>query len=195
MKIGIDIDGVLTDLSTFYLDYGAKVIFENKKGNILDANEYELNDILDLGNISIEEIWNTYDKFYTKERYTREFASEVLQRLKEDGHKIHIITARDPTYEQGEKWTIDWLEENNIPYDNLEFTSNKYENCLDNKIDLMIEDDVENIEKISTIIPVICFDNRYNQECKGENITRCYSWYDIYSKIKNKFTREEKRCQ
>ena len=26
-------------------------------------------------------------------------------------------------------------------------------------------------------------DARYNQECKGKNIYRCYSWYDIYAKI------------
>jgi len=48
----------------------------------------------------------------------------------------------------------------------------------------MIEDTVNNIVSISKIIPVICFDTRYNQNCQGDNITRCYSWYDIYSKIK-----------
>ena len=47
----------------------------------------------------------------------------------------------------------------------------------------MIEDKVENINNISKNIPVICFNARYNKECNGENIYRCYSWYDIYKKI------------
>ena len=42
---------------------------------------------------------------------------------------------------------------------------------------------VDNINKISTKIPVICFHAGYNKNCIGNNIIRCYSWYDIYSKI------------
>ena len=41
----------------------------------------------------------------------------------------------------------------------------------------------DNINKISTRIPVICFHAGYNKNCIGDNIIRCYSWYDIYSKI------------
>ena len=48
----------------------------------------------------------------------------------------------------------------------------------------MIDDKVENINEISKHIPVICFNAGYNKECKGKNIYRAYSWYDVYSKIK-----------
>jgi len=183
MRIGIDIDGVITDISRYYLDYGAKIIFENGSGKILDANGSEVTDILDLGNMSIDELWQKYDKFYTKEKYTREFAPEVIDRLSKDGHEIHIITARNPDYNNSRAWTLEWLKDSNIKYDYLEFTENKLEYCKNNRINLMIEDDVKQIEKISKLIPVICFDNRYNQGIEGINITRCYSWYDIYSKI------------
>ena len=30
-----------------------------------------------------------------------------------------------------------------------------------------------------------CDNNNDNKECNGKNIYRCYSWYDIYNKIKN----------
>lgn len=43
----------------------------------------------------------------------------------------------------------------------------------------MIEDKPENIEDISKEIPVIVYDCSYNK-----NVIRCYSWYDIYEKIK-----------
>ena len=48
----------------------------------------------------------------------------------------------------------------------------------------MIEDKPANIENISILIPVICFHAGYNKNCIGNNIIRCYSWYDIYAKIK-----------
>lgn len=59
----------------------------------------------------------------------------------------------------------------------------KTEICLEYNIDVMIEDKVDNINKISSRIPVICFHAGYNKNCIGDNIIRCYSWYDIYSKI------------
>jgi len=47
----------------------------------------------------------------------------------------------------------------------------------------MIEDNPKNIKAISKIIPVFCYNSRSNIECKGKNIIRCYSWYDIYNKL------------
>ena len=46
----------------------------------------------------------------------------------------------------------------------------------------MIKDKVENINNIYKTIPIICFHIEYNKQCVGQNIIRCYSWYDIYSK-------------
>lgn len=184
MRIGIDIDGVLTDISKFYLDYGAKFAFENNIEPIIaDPNEYEIEEILDLEKGAHKEFWEKYDEFYTKKIYTREFAAEVIDKLKSNGNEIHIITARNPKEEQSETWTSDWLDDNNIHYDNLVFTDKKVEYCREKNIDLVIEDNVNNVLALSKIIPVICLDNRYNKECEGKNITRCYSWYDIYSKI------------
>lgn len=188
MKIGIDIDGVLTDISRFYLDYGAKYAFENNIDKIAEPNGYEIEEILDLGKDAHIEFWKKYDEFYTKKIYTREFAAEVIAKLKNDNHEIHLITARKI---KEEAWTKDWLKENNIYYDVLTFAEEKVDYCKNHNIDIMIEDNTNNILTISKLIPVICVDNRYNQDCEGDNITRCYSWYDIYSKIKIISNRKE----
>ena len=83
------------------------------------------------------------------------------------------------------KTVTNWLNKYNIYYDKIIFSpEEKLDICMANNIELMIEDKVDNINKISKHIPVICFDARYNQECKGKNIYRCYSLYDIYAKIK-----------
>lgn len=44
MNIGIDIDGVLTDLNSFYLDYGS-MYYYNKGIYIKNPNEYYFKDI------------------------------------------------------------------------------------------------------------------------------------------------------
>ena len=56
--------------------------------------------------------------------------------------------------------------------------------CVGNYIELMIEDAPKNVREISSKIPVLCFNNNYNAKVEGENITRVYSWYDVYNKIK-----------
>ena len=41
MKIGIDIDGVLTDIEKWQLDYGSKFYYENYNKGIVNYKGYE----------------------------------------------------------------------------------------------------------------------------------------------------------
>ena len=78
-----------------------------------------------------------------------------------------------------------WFKANNLYYDELIFsTTNKLGNCREKNIDVMVEDSPRNIKQLAEFLPVICFDTRYNRDCEGKNIIRCYSFYDIYEKIK-----------
>lgn len=87
--------------------------------------------------------------------------------------------------EENRNLVLDWLKRNKIKYDKIIFSpEDKLDICRENDIDIMIEDKPANIENISILIPVICFHAGYNKNCIGNNIIRCYSWYDIYAKIK-----------
>ena len=190
MNIGIDIDGVLTDLEQWQLDYGSKVIFENNNKGIINPNGYDIKEIFDVKRNLDDEFWRKYLFEYSTKEKARKFSNEITRKLHEEGNEIYIITARfltDRNDELGNKMrkiVLEWLKENDIFYDNIIFSpEDKIKICIENNIDLMIEDKVENINTISQKIPVICFDARYNQQCKGKNIIRCYSWYDIYAKI------------
>ena len=193
MKIGIDIDGVLTDIEKWQLDYGSKFYFEKYGKDIVNNEGYETTDIFEVDSKLDDEFWTEYFQDYSINVHAREFASEVINRLKQDGNKIYIITARGTflshssnvmSIEENKNIVFDWLKRNNIQYDEIIFSKDdKFNICLENNIDLMIEDKVDNINKISEKIPVICFHAGYNKNCAGKNIIRCYSWYDIYSKI------------
>ena len=111
--------------------------------------------------------------------------------MREDGNKIYIISARYKTAENGEinnenikKCTINWLAKNNIEYDKIIFTKPpKVKEILENKIDIMIEDSPTTINELTKVVKVLYYDTRYNKNFNDENITRVYSWYDIYMKI------------
>ena len=192
MRIGIDIDGVLTDVEQWQLDYGSKVMFEKCNKEIVDGNAYDFTEVFGIEENLDSDFWRDYLYDYAVNEPARKFANEVTQKLKEDGNDIYIITARFLTEREDEEWikmrdtVINWLKKYNIYYDKIIFSpENKLDVCIENNIDVMIEDYSKNINIISQKIPVICFDARHNKECAGDNIIRCYSWYDIYAKLKS----------
>ena len=189
MRIGIDIDGVLTDIEQWQLDVGGK-FFSKYDKSVVNNEGYEISEIFDISNELDDEFWNEYLYEYVTKEPSRKYASEVIKKLKDDGNEIYIVTARyltDRDTDDGKrmrKIVVNWLKEQNIYYDEIIFSpEDKKENCKKYNIDIMIEDKVDNINKISSIIPVICFHAGYNKECKGNNIYRVYNWYDIYNLI------------
>lgn len=189
MRIGIDIDGVLTDIEQWQLDCGGKFFTKFNK-SVVNNYGYEITEIFNVSDELDSQFWEEYLYEYVTKEPSRKYASEVIKKLKDSGNEIYIITARyltDKNTEEGQqmrKIVINWLKQENIIYDKIIFApEDKLQTCLDNNIDVMIEDKKENIEKISTILPVICFHAGYNKHCKNNNIYRVYNWYDIYNLI------------
>lgn len=193
MRIGIDIDGVLTDYERFIADYGAKYCIEHKIPFAIEPEHYEESKVFGWTEEQTTKFWNEYLVYYASDYPAREFASEVIQKLKEEGHEIYIVTSRNeyglPDEYVGKMKTLveEWLKKNKIAYDRIIYTEgSKLKYCVGNYIELMIEDCAKQIEEIGTQIPVLCFDSKYNQNAKGKNVTRIYSWYDVYQKIKQR---------
>lgn len=193
MRIGIDIDGVLTDFEQWQLDYGSKFYLETYHKEIVCNNAYETRTIFDASKEQDDAFWMKCFKDYAQHIPVRPFASEVIRNLHQAGNEIIMITARGDhashsstvmSLEENKQVTVDWLHHNQIEYDKIIFQANdKLEICKNEKIDVMIDDKPQNIVAISSQIPVICYHARYNTNCKGKNIIRCYSWYDINAKI------------
>ena len=189
MKIGIDIDGVLTDIARFIGDYGIKFCYENNIEYKIKDDEYYEEKSLGINVEQAEKFWNKYLEFYATQYPARIFAKEIIEKLKEE-HEIYIITARNEDglppelYGTMKQMVKAWLQDNGIYYDKLIFSvGSKLTYCIENDVDVMVEDSPTNIKDISTKIPVLCFDNPYNKDIEGKNITRVYSWYDVFKKI------------
>lgn len=191
MRIGIDIDGVITNVEEFEIDYASKYFYEEGNLNTIKSKLDFSREDFNIDEKSSNDFWSRAIYDYVKIK-PRNFACEVINKLKEDGNTICIITNRtsdlsyyDITLDKMKEIVIQWLDENLIYYDELIFSNgDKVKFVVDNKIDVMIDDSPRNIRAISNVIPVICYNASYNKLCEGNNIMRCYSWYDIYNTIK-----------
>ena len=187
MRIGVDVDGVLNDVGGWHYSCGFKFCIENKIHRGFHPEKYMIEDQFELTDDENYKFWKEYIFDLMVSIPARPYAANVLGLLKEMGHEIVILTARDNRYltNQYENtmnfYVEEWLIKNSIPYDRIiAGTGKKSEKVTKNNIDIMIEDKASNVEAISKIIPVLCFDAPYNLNVKGNNITRVYSWYQIY---------------
>lgn len=193
----VDIDGVLTDLERMALDFGTKMCVEENIPIELNLSKYWEIEKYNWTKEQEELFWNKNLVPYVVESNPRKFAPQILEKLQEEGNKIFIITARNesgmpPEYEgKMQELTKKWLLDNNIKYKKLIFTddTNKLKNCIENNIDVMVEDSPINIKNISQKIKVIKFDCQYNKDIDGKNILTAYSWYHIYDIIRKLNTR------
>ncbi len=176
MVIGIDIDDTITNSSELIMEY-AKRFFESDDINIV-------NDILRAPKIE-GKLLEFYHKYLPEmiERYTvKENAVEVINRLKENGFKIIIITARGYTITQGnlDIITIDYFNKHGIMADEIIFkTINKKQTCVEKNIKLMIDDSIKVLEDLKdTEIEPILFDSIVNKNINTD-IKRVNSWLEL----------------
>ena len=191
MNIGIDIDGILTDFHTWILDYGSKYFYEKDIPVSFKLDSYKINDLFNLEDECYKDFWRDMFFVYLNTAYVRTFASEVINKLKLEGNNIYIITSRNASdsslvsREELEISTKSWLEKNGIFYDSIHYAKESKVPIIESlNIDVMIDDQMDNIEPISKLIPVICMHTAYNADANIDNLYRCYSWYDIYKTIK-----------
>lgn len=187
MKIGIDIDGTITDLHKEIIKYGIQYNNYICGRGIKNENAYRISEIFD---------WDKDDcvkfKRYIQMKILniikpRVDAVEYLNNISKIGHKIYIITGRKST-EMNDTYheTLDWLRINKIPFDKFIIEEeNKGKACIENNIDVFVDDSIKHLNKVyhSGVKKIYIFDNVYNKENNEYN--RIYSFSDLYYNIIN----------
>lgn len=189
MIIGVDIDGVLTNVQDYVFEYGSKKLYESGMPlRDINKTEYDSSKIFNWNKKTDNEFWFDMIVEYVSKERPRIFASEVLKKLHKN-NKIVLITARKNEVYEGELIDIEgetkkWLKANEISYDKLIFAGNdKRPSIQEEKVDVMIEDSPQNIELLKEYTDIIVFDAMYNKECK--EFIRVNSWYEILYAIKS----------
>lgn len=187
MRIGVDIDGVLNDIGQWHYSCGFKFCIDNHIQRGFHPHEYMMEQQFELTDEENYKFWREYIFDLMVSIPTRPYAGNVLKALKEMGHEIVILTARDNRYLTNQYantmnfYVEEWLHKNNIPYDEIVAgPGKKKDKCIKHKLDIMIEDKASNVLEISDVIPVLCFDAPYNLGIVKDDVYRVYSWYQIY---------------
>lgn len=175
LRLGIDIDGTVTDPNTF-VPYLNKSF--NKSLTYNDLIQYDLTKIL---NITEVDFWKWMDEFEPiiyQEAPLALHAKTVLDVWKEE-HQLLFISARrkhllDITYT--------WFKERELFYHHIELigTHNKLEAVKTNEISIFFEDKHDNACMISEEhqIPVVLFNTPYNQEAVPKGVIRVNDWLE-----------------
>ncbi len=171
MRIGIDIDGVLTNIEQFQREKG-KLYFKKELAN---EKGFDIKEMFNCSSSEMMSFWKKYLLSYSIKEPAREGFADVIKELHDEGNHIQIITSRYFTDKDDALGIVmknivkQWLSKNNIVYDEITFCGeDKSETIKKDNINVMIEDNINNINNLSKITNVIKFNNSYNEEYYGE---------------------------
>lgn len=191
MKIGIDIDNVISNFNEELLKAYIEHDKELRNTGIIDKNaSYIRNDMFDWSEEEENEFYKSNIERIAINLKAIEGASKYINKLKEDGHTIYIISGRDNgEYSDPYNMTKNWLEKYDIVYDKLFLVDaynshSKTEICLEHNIDVMIDDSKRMCRDITEHgIKAILMDTQYNRDTN--EFERVCSWKEIYNKLSN----------
>lgn len=192
MKIGIDIDDTICDTWEYVMPYVAK--YYNISYDDLKKSEKYYEKALD---ISLEEYCKFAKKFYDKITLNvplKKDVVEVLNDLKNMGFEIIFITARSTLgYTNPYETSLKYLIKNNVPFDKLIVgKKDKKKICEEEKIDLFIDDSIENIKEVKKLnIDVLLFETKEN---KNTSLKKVKNFKEIKNYIEVKYGYKNCNC-
>ena len=170
MRIGIDIDNTICNTNEFIEMYQNKFIQKEKISKDILWNDL---------NCRYRFLSTYLDKIY-EEVTLKEDAAKVINKLSVD-NEIYIITARSDFFIDNINDKIEkYLKDKEIKY-NIIITNagDKVDACIENKIDIMIEDNPYNYNKLrQNNINTLLFDD---QDANPMIESRVTSWKEIES--------------
>lgn len=199
MRIGIDIDNCISNFDDTLLKEYLKHDQELRNTGIVNENpEYFRKGMFDWTEEEEKDFYDSNIEIFAKKLKPIEDAPYYIKKLKEDGHKIYIITGRNNgEYKNPYQLTQEWLNQYDIVYDELIFTNayNKHEKTeigKKNSIDLMIEDSIKiSLDLLDHGMKVYTMNTRYNQK-ENAILDRVSTWKEIYEKISSINKKEER---
>lgn len=193
MNIGIDLDDttfITVDSMIKYADiYDTKILgrkgTNGKLGRIKDR--YYLKTLYGWDDETKFNFFNMFYKDILEECVAMENASQVINKLKEQGNRIFFITARLNSIPNCNTYEItkNSLEKNNINYDQIIVNaSDKLKVCKDKDIQIFIEDSYSTCKKLEKNgVKTYLMTTKMNEKIDAKNIERVSSWDELYIKL------------
>ncbi len=184
MRIGLDLDGVTANFHQRYIDE-----INDRHNSNLKLSDWKEWDLTNIPWMTREEFMETIKYVNTSGAFRHlepiRGALSGIERLRRNGHSIHIITHR--TY-QSRLDTVPWLDTHGVDFETLSFSKEKGQICNDLGIDYMIDDiqsTCEDVVKWGS--QAILFTRPWNRDYELKNgIYRANNWTDVTELINAK---------
>ena len=177
MRIGIDIDDTIVNTSEMCINYVKKL--DQKYGE-------NIKDII-TDNIKNPVVTLFYDNYLydvIAHAKLKEDAVKVINELYRD-NEIYFITARSERFiKDVDNMTKNLLDSYNIKYNKIiTGAGKKAELCVENNIDLLIDDSIKHCTNLSNIgIDTLLFNSINNKDIET-NLKRVYNWNEVYDYV------------
>lgn len=181
LNICIDIDGTVTE-PYYWLKDANQYFKKNLKEE--DVKKYDIHEILGVRREAYEEFYEKNGEIIHRNSGVREEAINVVNKIYKN-NKVHFVTARESRMT---KVTYEWLDNKGFSYDGVHLlgSHHKIHKATELDCDIFIEDRYENAVELSKNgFNVLLIDCSYNRYENIKNVTRVYSWDDIYEEILN----------
>lgn len=195
MNIGVDVDGVLADIVSYQLKYGKEYFGGKLHREIKNPKGYDICDIFDCTGEERDKFWIRYIWAYCLDEPMTKGAKEFAQMMHGQGHKIYVVTGRAHTTEQGMtgkifRWMLKrWLCKNHFHYDDIFYCSetnsaaDKYDVCIQNGIDVLIDDKAENLLALKDKVKIYCYPAVWNEDNRELDRYRISGFDDLMKKM------------
>lgn len=183
MIIGIDIDDTLTLLQKIKIKTAQNYITKhNLPYKIVNPDALFFKDMVNWTEEECDIFWISEADEMLSKVPARKNASKVITNLKQNGHKIVIITARSSQWHKDPyKMSYDWLVKNNIPFDKIIVGHiDKTQVCIDENLDVFIDDIPLTLVKLQPHnIKTILMSTPHNKNQDIYNGCIANNWLDV----------------
>lgn len=193
MNLGLDIDGVLTNIEEFQFKYGIPYFKKHFDKDVVNEYALDIKEIFDATEEEYKKFWAKYLFLYAITAPVRENAAEYTKWAYENGHKVYIITSRvfatkDNMLGKFMRFIVrNWLKRHHIKYEEIAFCEeDKVAAIRQHHIDLMVDDNPQNIEALKDVTGIICMNAKCNEHIADDKVKRCENFLQIIQYVKQK---------
>ena len=177
MKIGIDIDGVISDfVKTFAL------VVKKKYRISLREEEIFCHDLFQVLGIPKEEAIELIRETLIKDLTLIPGAHQGMNQLKQE-HEIYLLSAR---FKDLATITQNWLKRKKIPYDEILYLEEGNKHQVNLQLDVLIEDNLKDaIGWLGKAKAILIFDHPWNRSLDvKKSFHRVHNWSEIVEFVK-----------
>ena len=204
MKIALDVDATLTDMSGFLRKRGRKFFLRRNKP-ILNPDATTAEMMYGATDEEMRAFWRRNYFLYCLTVGLKPNLKDILDRLRAQGNELHVVTARIGAYRQDllgriiRMMVIRKFERRGIFMDSYTFTNDavpddKLNVCREKRFDAIVEDNPGHIENIAVNlgIPAIVISTPENAGLKLNNIVRIDTLDELESALETAMTGRER---